>query len=537
VANVFRQAEMTDVVVVGCGAGGSVVAKELAEAGLSVVVLEVGRRYDPLVDYRGDRPDFPYHATRMFSPEDPRRDHYTSGPLGYRYSRIKGVGGTTLVSWGVFPRFHASDFQFRALNDIGTDWPITYAELEPYYCRVESELGVAGADGAAGNPFDSPRSHPFPTPAHPMSLGSQAIDRGARQLGLHPYVPSLAVPTKMWGDRPACIEAGACGYGCRTSAMSSADVTYVRKAERTRRATIRPLSTVREISVDAAGLAKSAIYFDSGGVEHEIKARAFVLAANAIETPRLLLLSQSTHFPNGLANSSGLVGKYLTEHLDAGFRVRFPRPLENWKGVPVSVMIQDYYETNKKNAFVGGWLLEGATWGNTPVAAGLRVNGWGAKHKREMKHRFGHELEFTGQGVQIPDVRNCVSLDRSSTDNHGIPVPYLVSELRGNDLELLRAMQRSLRELMNASGAEEVLHEWNHIPGASSHYMGTCRMGTDPQGSVVNSWGRTHDVANLFLADSSVFVSSGPAHPMPTLMALATRTAERMVETFRRGEL
>lgn len=536
-ANVRRSPDVVDVVVVGCGAGGSVVAKELAEAGLSVVVLEAGRRYDPLREYRGNRDDFPHQASKIFGAEDPRRDLYASGPRGYRYNRVKGVGGTTLVSWGVSPRFHEADFSAGAVDGVGADWPVSYADIEPYYVRVEYELGMAGESGEQGNPFDSPRSLAYPTPPHLMSLSSRTIAQGAHRLGLHPYVPPLAIPTKDWQGRPACIEAGVCGYGCRISAKSSADVTYVRKAEETGRVEIRPLSMARQIILDRKSVARSVIYFDATGEEHEVSARAIVLAGNAIETPRLLLLSPSTLFPQGLGNSSGLIGKYLTEHIDAGIRAYFPQPLENWKGVPVSVMIQDFYDSRPNRGFSGGWLLEAAAWGNTPVAAARRVGGWGSVHKQEMKRQYGHELELMGQGVQVPDIRNYVSLDPVRTDMWGLPVPYLASELRENDTALLNAMRRSLNEVLAASGADSILHEWSHVPGASSHYMGTCRMGANPDSSVTDPWCRLHDVKNVFIADSSVFVSSGAAHPTPTLMALATRTADFMIEQFRQGEL
>jgi choline dehydrogenase-like flavoprotein len=525
-----------DVVVVGCGAGGSVVAKELGEAGISVVVLDAGRRFDPERDYRSDRPDFPAGAWKVFEPEDPRRDLYTAGPQGFRYVRVKGIGGTTVVSWGVSPRFHESDFQVRSRDGVADDWPITYADLEPYYARVEYELGMSGPDGPERNPFDSPRSTPFPTPPHRMTRAGEIIAQGARKLGLHPFVPALAIPTKNWGGRPACIEAGVCGYGCRISAKSSADVTYVRKAEATGRVKILDSCTARQIPIDSSNRARGVVYFDRAGREQEVRARAVVLAANAIETPRLLLLSRSRLYPEGLANSSGLVGKYLTEHLDAGCRVRFSLPLKNWEGVPVSTMIQDYYETRRTNPFARGWLLEVATTSTWPIAVARRVGGWGPTHKARVKELFGHVLEVYAQGEQLPDSRNRVSLDPAVTDQYGLAVPHIESAARGNDVAMLSAMERSIRELVLAAGAEELLESWTHKPGASIHYMGTCRMGNDPRTSVVNRWGRTHEVSNLFIADSSVFVTGAAAHPTLTLMALASRTADFLIEAFRQGE-
>ncbi len=530
-----RTKEPVHAIVVGCGAGGSVVAKELAEAGLSVLVLEAGRRRIADQEYRSDRREFPLNADEPFrSPDD---EAYTAGPLGFRYHHVRGVGGTTLVSWGVSPRLHVSDFKVRSLDGVAGDWPLSYEELEPYYVDVEYELGMSGPAPAEANPFDGPRSRPFPTPPHPMTKAGRLFSSGARHMGLHPYVPALAMPTMPWQGRPACIEAGTCMYGCRIDAKSSADVTYVRKAERTGRVEIRTECVVREIELDSAGKARGVVFFDKNKVEHRADARAVVLAANAIETPRLLLLSRSSRFPHGLANSSGLVGKYLLEHLDAGILARSEEPLEGWKGVPVSAMVQDFYETNPKNSFARGWLLEVSTSGSWPIALAKRIGGWGSAHKAAMKHRFGHEFSIFGAGEQMPDERNQVVLDSAVKDRFGLPVPKIVSEARGNDLLILDAMSRSIRDLVAAMGVMEILSEWSHVPGASAHYMGTCRMGRDPRKSIVDPWGRTHDVRNLFLADASTFVTSGAAHPTLTLMALAARTASQMIDLFKKGDL
>lgn len=523
------------VVVIGCGAAGAVAAKELSESGLSVVVLEAGRRIDPQREYRSDQPDFPENAGAVFhSPDD---DAYTSGPAGFNYQHVRGVGGTTLVTWGVSPRLHASDFKVRDLDGVADNWPLTYEELEPYYVRVEYELGMSGPAGQEMNPFDSPRSKPFPTPPHPMTKAGRLFSAGARKLGWHPYVPALSMPTIPWDGRQACIEAGTCGYGCRIDAKSSADVTYVRKAEKTARVDVRTRCIAREILLDNDGRARGVVYFDGAGGERRVDAKAVVLAANAIETPRLLLMSRCSLFPGGLANSSGLVGKYLLDHLDAGVLARSEEPLENWKGIPVSAMLQDFYETNVKNSFPRGWLLEVSTGGSWPIALARRIGGWGSAHKKAMKHRFGHEFSIFGAGEQMPDMRNQVVLDPNVKDRFGLPVPKVISEARGNDLSLLKAMSQSIRDLVAAMGVKEVLAEWSHYPGASTHYMGTCRMGNDSKNSVVDRWGKSHDVPNLFIADASTFVTSGAAHPTLTLMALATRTSGYMINAFKNGDL
>lgn len=205
-ANLQPKREYVDVVIIGCGAGGGVCAKELGEAGLSVVVLEVGKRYDPATDYQTDKNDF-VAKWDVFKPEDPRRDHYTSGGTqNFHYWRVKGVGGSTLAYWAVTPRFHESDFRTRTEDGVGEDWPLTYQDLEPYYTKVEYELGVSGPSGSEANPFDPPRSKPFPTPAHEISCSARMLQRGAAKLGLHLVQCPLAIPTRSWGGASCLYE-------------------------------------------------------------------------------------------------------------------------------------------------------------------------------------------------------------------------------------------------------------------------------------------------------------------------------------------
>jgi choline dehydrogenase-like flavoprotein len=525
-----------DVIVVGCGAGGGVVAKELGEGGLSVVVLEAGKRYNPFTDYPTDRSDFEIKAKSTFDPEDERRDWYTRGGKSwFFYNRVKGVGGSTLQYEAISPRFHESDFRVRSEDGVATDWPITYAELEPYYTRVEYELGVSGPFPSEAL-FDPPRSKPYPTPPHELNRAGKVLKRGADKLGLHLVREPVAIPTKAWEDRPACINAGTCHLGCSIRAKSSIDVTYVPKAEATRQVEFRTECIASRITVDATGRAHSVVYFDKSGAEHEIFARAIVVAGNAVETPRLLLLSASNRFPDGLANSSGLVGKYFTEHLGVFAYGLFEERIDPWRGIPSGGFIQDYYATSSKNNFARGWSIVVTNSSHWPLAVASRVPGWGAEHKARVKKIFGHFTGLASIGEQLPDVRNQVSLDPIVRDNFGLPVPRLVNDARDNDRAMIKAITASLRELLEAAGAVEIWGN-DYVPGMSSHYSGTCRMGTDPSSSVVNRWGCTHDVNNLFIADGSVFVTSAAANPALTISALATRTAEAILSEFRRGEL
>ena len=531
------QKATTDVVVIGCGAGGGVIAHELGEAGLSVVVLEAGRRYDPRVDYATDRVDFEARGKTVFAPETDRRDRYTL-PTGnwFALSRVKGVGGSTLHYLAISPRLHESDFRVRSEDGVADDWPIAYGDLEPYYTRVEQELGVAGPDGAQANPFEPPRSTPYPTPPHEFNCASRVVKRGADRLGLHMVREPLAIPTRPWKGRPACIGASTCHLGCSISAKSSIDVTYVPRAEATGRVAIRSQCTAREITIGSDGKARSVIYFDPAGREQEITARAIVVAGNAVETPRLLLLSTSSRFPDGLANSSGLVGKYFTEHLGVFAYGLFSERLDPWRGTPSGGLIQDYYATTPRNAFARGWSIVVTNSTHWPLSVAQRVPGWGAEHKARTKELFAHFTGVCSIGEQLPDARNRVTLDPVVKDDFGLPVPHLINRTYENDRAMIQGISVRLTEILEAAGATEI---WGneHMPGHSAHYLGTCRMGTSPATSVVDPSCRTHDVPNLFIGDGSVFVTCGAVNPALTISALGARTAEGIVAAFRRREL
>ncbi|MDH3531937.1 MAG: GMC oxidoreductase [Gammaproteobacteria bacterium] len=527
--------DTADVVVVGSGAGGAVVAKELAEAGLSVIVIEAGRRFVPLADYLTDRADFEIRAKGVFNPTDERRDVYTTpGQQGFSYNRVKGVGGSTLHYAAMSPRLHETDFATRSTDGVADDWPISYADLEPYYTRVELELGVSGPDGA--NPFEPPRSRPYPTPAHPFNLASQAIKKGADRLGLHLVREPLALPSRDWQGRSACVGAGTCHLGCLISAKSSMDVTYVRKAEATGRVHIRTESMAREIEVDGSGKARAVVYIDKDGRNRRASGRAVVVAGNAVETPRLLLMSTSNRFPDGLANSSGLVGRNFMEHLGVWAYGLFDQRIDPWRGTPSGGIIQDNYATNRQNGFARGWTVLVSANSHWPYTVASRIAGWGEEHKKYVERMFGHYTCVATIGEQLPDQRNRVILDPAEKDLYGLPAPRLINQARDNDLAMIKKMSTVLTELLEASGASEI---WGneYSPGMTSHYLGTCRMGRDPKSSVVDAWGRAHDVPNLYIADSSVFVTGGAANPALTVSALALRTSEAIVAAFRRNEL
>jgi choline dehydrogenase-like flavoprotein len=528
--------EQVDVVVVGSGAGGGVIAKELGEAGLSVIVLDVGKRYVGDRDYPTDTQDFEVRAADVFEPADPRRDLYTVGAGPFTFSRVKGIGGSTLHYVGITPRFHESDFRTRSTDGVGEDWPFSYADLEPYYTRVEQELGTSGPEAPEANPFDAPRSAPFPTPPHPLNGAGVVIKRGADKLGLHFVREPVAMPTRDWGRRSRCVGAGTCHLGCKIAAKSSIDVTYVPKAEATGKVSFRTQAMAREITVGRDGKATGVIYIGEDGQERQVLARAVVVAGNAVETPRLLLMSKSALFPHGLANSNGLVGKYFTEHLAVFAAGVFPDRVDPWRGIPSAGMIQDFYETNRKNDFARGFTILVSNGSHWPLAVSRRTRGWGEAHKARTKQLFQHSVRLCSVGEQVPSADNEVTLDPTVKDCWGLPVPRITSRLSANDSAMVRGIGTRLTELLQASGASEI-SENAFLPGGSAHYLGTCRMGTNARTSVVDAWGRAHDVPNLFVGDSSVFVTSAAVNPSLTISAVATRTAEGIVAAFKRAEL
>jgi choline dehydrogenase-like flavoprotein len=323
--------------------------------------------------------------------------------------------------------------------------------------------------------------------------------------------------------------------GCLISAKSSMDVTYVRAAEATGRVDIRTESMARRIETDRRGRASEVIYIDQDGRDHSVTGRVIVVAGNAVETPRLLLMSTSSQFPDGLANSSGVVGRYFMEHLAVFAFGLFDHRVDPWRGTPSGGIIQDRYETDRSRAFARGWTTLVTANSHWPYSVASRLPGWGQQHKDRVQRLFGHYICLATTGEQLPDERNRVILDPIQKDAYGLPAPCLINLPRDNDVAMIAAISASLPELLEASGASDI---WGngHYPGMSSHYMGTCRMGTDPNSSVVDSWGRAHDVPNLYIADSSLFVTAGAANPALTVSALALRTSEAIIAALRRGE-
>lgn len=545
----YRDSDLVDFVVVGSGAAGGVMARELAVAGFSTVVLEQGSRLTP-ADFEHDELKYWFLAgitnDPVRSPQSFRSDPSAiARPTGVKpalwYART--VGGSSTHFTANYWRFHEVDFVERSrLGPIaGTgfdDWPITYAELEPYYTKVDWEIGVSGLAGAS--PFDPPRTRPYPMPPLPVKSSGVLLERGARKLGLHPFPAPMAINSQPYRGRPACIHCGFChGFACEVQAKSATLFNMIPEAEATGRCEIRANSYVVRVDTDAKGRATGVAYLDGHGRERFQKARAVVISANGAETPRLLLASASARFPDGLANSSGLVGKYLMFNYTARVDAVFEHELNEFKSIQVTRVVHDFYDADPRRGFYGGGGID-ARIGPQPAVWAQRLSrggpGWGAVFKKRLRE-FPRSMVVLCHGTSLPVSTNAVSLDRTLKDAWGRPAIRVTYKDHPDDLANARFMQDRGVEIMEAAGAQRVARAPIVEQNFSMHLLGTCRMGNDARESVVNRYHRTHDVPNLFLCDGSSLVTSGRGQPTMTIQALAFRAAEHIARFARAGEI
>jgi choline dehydrogenase-like flavoprotein len=508
-----------DVAVVGSGPCGSLVAKELAAHGYAVVVLEAGKRFDPAHDL----PNTEANAAKIMWTE-PR---VFAGRDAVAPKTGVGVGGGTLPWLGVMPRFGRSDFLTYSTEGVGADWPIGYDDLRDHYAKVEREFGVAGECG----PF-APEPYTLPMPPHRMNWHAQLLARGAAKLGAHPFAPPVAINSTAYDGRPACIYCGWCASGCPTGAKATALDTYLAKAEKLG-ARVVSEAFVHRVNYDPAkGHVTGVRYLDAAGREHELQARLVVLAAHAIETPRLLLLSANSTFPEGLANASGLVGKGLMSHPTWQVFGTFDEPVNAFKGMQMGhVMVQDYLAPDARRGCARGFIL--VSYMMTPVTY---ANLSGSFHGAELKdflYDYAHTAAWWAHAEGLPCDDNAVTLDPAVKDARGLPVARVTYEWPANDRVLVAAARDTAVAMMHAAGAKRVRVGLQY----AAHAMGSCRMGRDPRTSVVNEFGQAHDVRNLYVCDTSVFVTSSGVNPTLTAMALASRSAEYIAAAAKRGDL
>jgi choline dehydrogenase-like flavoprotein len=535
-----------DAVVVGAGAGGAAAAYGLCRRGLSVLLLDAGPRFDPATDYPLTESDW---ETRSF-PEKPdstgkvtfapgqkigREPLLTSGSRGLgplvtdgvrlmdRYQHVRGIGGSTLHFTGEAHRLHPDAIKMKSRYGVAADWPLEYGELERYYNEAERLIGVAGPENQGARW----RSQEFPLPPHPFSYAAQTLGKGARALGLGWQANSRAALSRPWNGRPACNYCGACNNGCPRADKGSADVTFIQAALATGRCTIRPQSPV--IRIEAAGDHVEAVLVGRPDASIErIACSNLVLACGAVETPRLLLAS------DGLANESGEVGQNFMDTLLVMVGALHPDPQHGRRGLPSDAICWDFNAPDAIPGVIGGCRFYNAAGetelGGLPDFALRAIPGWGRAHAQSVRRLWGHALHVGAIGERLPNRDSRVDLDPNVRDRFGMPLARIASSLDETDLARLRFMAKKSHELLAASGAVRIYESYSSWDWFSAtHVFGTCRMGNDPDTSVVDAYGRSHRWRNLWIADASVFPSSGGGEaPALSIHALALRTAERI---------
>ena len=546
----YETREEVDFVIVGSGAAGGVMARELSRAGFTVVVLEQGK-YRRAADFHhdefgewfryeliGNSADHP-NTYRRTADEEARVTGAEGLPPAV-YART--VGGASVHFTGNYWRFRPVDFDERSrLGPIsGTgfaDWPITYEELEPYYSKVEWEIGVSGEPG----PDDAYRSRPFPHPPLEVKSSGVLLELGARRLGYTPKPAPMAILSEPRPGRNACQHCGYCiGHGCEYNAKSSTLATMIPEAEATGNCEIRPESTVFRVETNDRGRVTEVRYFDALGVEHAQAARAVVLCANGAETPRLLLDSESARWPQGLANGNGLVGKYLMFNGNGLVNAVFDEPLNEFKSVQVTRIVQDWYDTDPSRGFYGGGGIDGRFIG-PPIIHALgnlppETPAFGAGLKAALR-QYTHHMHVGTHSTSLALETNNVTLDPIQVDKWGRRSIRITYQDHPDDLAIVDFLQDRGMEIMEAAGARRTWTNPAQVQQTGFHLLGTCRMGDDPNTSVVDRYHRSHEIPNLFICDGSSFVTSGRGQPTMTIQALAFRAAEHIGRFARNGEI
>ncbi len=476
--------EPADVLIIGAGASGGVVAKRLAEAGFGVVCLEQGEWLDR-ADYPGNKIDWELKARKDWATSPNIRglaqdypiveDDTPVSPLMYN-----AVGGSTIIFAGAWPRALPSDFRVRSLDGVADDWPIDYFELLPYFYRTDRDFGVSGLPG---DPAYPPDTEDAPMPPLPIGSAGLKVARGMTKLGWHWWPEFNSINSVAYDGRRPCVQRSTCQSGCNEGAKASTDLTHWPKAI-AKGARLVTGARVRRIETDAKGLATGATWIDRDGAEEFQPAKVVVVAANAIGTPRLLLLSASPQHPDGLANSSGLVGKRLMMHPFANVAGLFEDPLMSWQGQFGDLIESlEFYETDEKRGFV-----RGARWGLAPTGgpintalpsrAGEQI--WGADHHAHVRTHLGHGANWGLFAEDLPDEANHITLSPTVTDSSGIPAPEVHYSMADNARRMLDFHIERATESMDAAGAYKI--EVDRLMRYSGwHLLGTARMGDDPE--------------------------------------------------------
>ena len=510
-----------DFAIVGTGAGGATLAAKLAEAGFSVIAFDAGPFWRPLEDFASDETE----QKKLFWSDDRLTGGEDPIELGANNSG-RGVGGSTVHFSMVSLRFRPEWFKARSLLGYGADWPVTYEEMAPYYDEAERALCVSGP---INYPW-GPKRRRYPYREHPLNAAGLLLARGAEAMGIKWSSTPLATVSAPRGKSPPCVYRGFCVHGCSTNAKQSALIVWIPRALKAG-AEIRDLAMVGRIEVDASGRA-SGVYYSREGKWRFQRARNVVAAGYAIETPRLLLNSACPAFPQGLANSSGLVGTHLMVHRGNPVWATFEEEVRWNKGPPNMAVTEHWNYEDKGKDFHGGYafMCQGPLAREWSQTLSTSKELWGAPLRAEML-KYNH---MSGLGpVCESEPRECNRVEvADDVDQFGLRIPRVTYAFSENDRRIQKHATGYLSQMLAAAGGRDV---WSSED--TSHLMGSCRMGDDPKTSVVDADGRSWDVPNLWICDGSLFCTSGGVNPSLTIQALACRIGDRIKAMAKRGEL
>lgn len=524
-----------DLIIVGAGAAGGAIARELSDSGLKILCLEQGDFVNPS-EYPSTKSNWEIfkrtssHVSpnvRKLKADYPIND--SESPIAI--ANFNAVGGSTILFSGHFPRLHPSDFRVKSIDGVAEDWPISYQDLEPYYERNSKYVAIAGLEGDPAYPQIQNLQPPVP-----IGKMSETLAVGFNKLNWHWWPSYSAIATKNFNEQNACINLGPCNLGCPQGAKSSSDITYWTKNVRSK-VELRTQSRVKEVVVDRDGEVNGVIYFDSLGNQVLVNARKVVLACNGVGTPRILLNSKSENHPDGLANSSGYVGRNLMLHPVGYVEGFFEKNLASKNGPQgCAIYSHEFYESDHSRGFKRGYTMQvlrgpGVIESVQSLLA-RKLLGWGASHYEDFLKLHDHSAHISIIVEDLPEFNNRVELDPTLKDSDGIPAPKIIYQLSDNSKAILSHGLNKGREVMKAAGAIKT-SAFGPVRETGWHLMGTARMGVNPKTSVVNKWGQSHDCKNLYIADSSVFVTSGGVNPAATIQAFALLVADHLLAEFK----
>ncbi len=511
------------VVIVGSGAGGGTLANELCQKGINIVLLEAGKRLHS-ADFENDEglmfDRLSWMDRRITAGESLLATDWPFFPTWI----CKTTGGSTVHWAGQSIRFR--DYEFKPRTTYGAieganliDWPISLDEMLPYYERAEDKMGVSGRGGR---------------PSLPLNNNFKVIALGAQRMGYTDYDAShMAINSVPHDGRNACDQIGFCMQGCKSEAKWSTLYTEIPKAEATGRCEVRHSSMALKVEHNNTGRVNGVIYVDANGKQIRQKARAVCIAGNAIETPRLLLNSESAMYPDGMANSSGQVGRNYVRNITGFVYGIFDKPVSMYRGAAGQGIIRDESWHRPERGFAGGIWLTSCGLGLPNVAAFMNPRGWGRDYALLLE-QFSNISAIWTCGEDLPLSRNGITLHEKEKDQYGLPVPVVSITEHPNDVAMRNYSHLRAAQVFDAAGAIQTV-ESTLVPG--SHNLGTCRMSDDPDVGVVNSYGQTHDIPNLFVSDGSQFSSSFTGNPTLTIVTLAIRQAEYIAERMRGNEI